>query len=77
MFRRNLKMFRVENGMTQAQMAAKIGVSRSTYSEVESGKRACSNQFMDKLQSAFNIPDHEMWKYARLERKNLFDESEA
>ena len=67
MVRRNLKVFRVKSGLTQSEMAAKIGVSRSTYSEVESGKRMCSNVFMDKLQAAFNIPDNEMWYLTKLD----------
>lgn len=77
MVRRNLKVFRIKSGLTQAEFAAKIGVSLSTYNAVESGKRPCSNRFMDKLQTAFDIPDREMWKLAKLERKNYFDESEV
>ena len=72
MDRRNLKVFRVKHGLSQQKMAAKIGVSRSIYSEVEKGTRNCSPAFLEKLQSAFNIPDADMWALTK-----LFDEREV
>lgn len=69
--RRNLKVLRAKNGLTQAQMSEKIGISRSIYSEVETGKRACSTEFLAKLQAAFHIPDADIWKYSK-----IFEESE-
>lgn len=73
MDRRNLKVFRVKHGLTQVEMAAKIGVSRSVYSDVEAGRRkSCSIAFLRKLQAAFDIPDEEMWALSK-----IYDESEV
>lgn len=71
MDRRNLKILRAKHGLTQREIAAKIGVCRSIYGEVENGTRKCSVDFLAKLQRAFNIPDADIWQYSK-----LFDESE-
>lgn len=61
MERRNLKLLRVSRGLTQAQAAERIGVSRSNYIGVERGTAGASKRFAAKLQKAFGIPDEEMW----------------
>lgn len=71
MDRRNLKVLRAKHGLTKQEMAEKIGVNRSCYGQIENGKRKCSTAFLAKLQSAFNIPDVEIWKYSK-----LFEEEE-
>lgn len=71
MDRRNLKVLRARHGLNIGDMAKKIGVSRSTYAEIESGKRGCSQSFLNKLQSAFYIPDAEMWELTK-----IYEESE-
>lgn len=71
MERRNLKVLRVKKGLTQKQMAKRIGISLSVYSRIESGWQECSTKFLCKLQEAFGIPDSEIWDY-----KKLFDETE-
>lgn len=72
MDRRNLKVFRVKHGLSQQEMADKIGVARSIYSEVERAKRNCSPTFLAKLQAAFDIPDADMWALTK-----IYDESEV
>ena len=64
--RRNLMILRAKHGLTRAEMADKIGVSRSTYSEIENGKRSCSQKFLSKLQAAFDIPDTDMWELTKV-----------
>lgn len=64
--RRNLMIFRAKQGLNQKEMAEKIGVSRSTYSDVENAKRNCSPLFLSKLQEAFNIPDKDMWALTKI-----------
>lgn len=61
MERRNLKIFRVRQGLTQEEIAREIGVCRSTYAEIEAGKRECNTRFLKKLQNVYKIPDAEMW----------------
>lgn len=65
MDRRNLKVLRARHGLKIGEMAEKIGVSRSTYADIESGKRGCSQSFLKKLQSAFDIPDADMWELTK------------
>lgn len=67
MRRKNLKLFRVEQDKTQSDMALEIGCSRDAYSAIESGSRDPSYDFMEKLQTAFNVPSERMW--ALLERE--------
>ena len=69
--RRNLKVLRAMHGLTTKEIAERIGVSRSTYSEIENAKRGCSPKFLEQLQAAFDIPDEEVWKFAK-----IFEESE-
>lgn len=66
--RKKLKYLRVvEYNLTQSEMAAKIGVSRSIYSQVENGTLGISPRFLTKLQTAFSIPDSEVWSYTKNE----------
>ena len=69
--RRNLIIFRAKQGLNQQEMARRIGVSRSTYSEIEKAKRNCSQSFLVKLQEAFNIPDEEMWSLMKIVEKEV------
>lgn len=67
MRRKNLKIFRIEHDLTQNDMANKIGCSRDAYSAIETGSRDPSYDFMEKLQTAFDVPTERMW--ALLERE--------
>lgn len=60
--RTELKVLRVRNGLTQPQMAEKLGVSKSTYNFIENGKRRGSQEFWLKLQSEFNLDGERVWK---------------
>lgn len=59
--RKNLKIFRATKLLSQEQMAATIGVTRSTYAAIENGDREGRKTFWRLLQCAFNIPDAEMY----------------
>lgn len=59
--RMNLKVFRVKKGLTQDEIAEKIGYTRAAYSAIEAGKRDGRESFWNALQNGFNIPDAEMW----------------
>lgn len=66
--RNKLRYLRViQHNLTQAEMAAKIGVSRTTYSRVENGTAEASKLFLNRLQTAFSIPDGEIWSYTKNE----------
>lgn len=61
MERRNLKTFRVSQGLTQQGMAERLGMSRSAYMRIETGKAGTSRRFSGAVQREFGIPDSEMW----------------
>jgi transcriptional regulator with XRE-family HTH domain len=58
---RSLKVFRARRGLTQEQIAKRMGWSRQYYAKTENGRSTGSILFWVKLQDAFNIPDEEMW----------------
>ena len=51
--RKNLKMLRIENDFTQEQMAMRLGVTRSTYCNIENGKSKGSMDFWLGVKRAF------------------------
>lgn len=60
--RTNLKIFRIRQHMSQAEISEKIGCSRATYTAIENGKRAGRPQFWKDLKKAFGLCDADMWK---------------
>lgn len=59
--RTKLKLLRVENNLTQNEMAKKTGVSIATYNKIENGTRNGSMEFWKNVQIAFNLTDAEVW----------------
>lgn len=59
--RKNLKVFRVRQDMTQGEMADRIGYTRAAYASIEKGKRDGRDAFWNDFQRAFNLEDSEMW----------------
>lgn len=59
--RMNLKVFRVKNDLTQAQMAEIIGVDRQVVAAVESGRCEGRQKFWEALQRAFQLSPEEIW----------------
>lgn len=53
--------------MSQQEMAHAIGCNRSTYADVETGKRYGRSGFWTQLQTVFHIPDSEMWSLTKNE----------
>lgn len=64
-----LKVFRVQQKMTQAEFAEKVGYSRSQYALIEQGNRKGTQDFWNKLQTAFNIPDAEVWALTKIDEE--------
>lgn len=60
--RKKLKMLRLENNLTQKEMAEKLGRSRAAYIKIEHGERNASRDFWEKLQEVFAVPDADMWE---------------
>lgn len=60
--RTNLKIFRIKQNLSQTEISDKIGCSRATYAAIESGARCGRSIFWNDLQTAFELPDSEMWQ---------------
>lgn len=65
MKRKNLKIFRVNADLTQAEMADKLDYSRSQYALIERGERDGAQAFWNTLQAVFGVSDEDMWKLMR------------
>lgn len=70
MRRLQLKAFRASKGMSQQEMADKIGVTRSRYAGIEAGRQNGSQEFWLTFQQAFKIKSEEMWKLMSKEARD-------
>ena len=55
-----LKVFRVMRGLSQQEMAARVGYERAYYGHIERGFMDGSAAFWDKLQNAFRLTDDDV-----------------
>ncbi len=67
MKRINLKVFRIKQKLSQNEMAKRLNVGRSTYVEIENGKRDGSIRFFNNLQDEFQLTDDEVWNLTKKE----------
>ena len=65
--RNGLYMFRHSKRLSQSEIAEKIGCSRQTYSQIETGARDGTLNFWRNLQTAFNIADTELGGLMRID----------
>lgn len=65
--RHNLYMLRCDNRLTQAEFAAKIGVSCRGYRNVETGERYGTGEFWAAIQRVFDVPDEEMYGLMKID----------
>lgn len=56
---------RASAGMTQAQLAERIGVTRQTVNAIEGGKYSPSLEVAFKIAVVFNVPLEEAFQYPR------------
>jgi DNA-binding XRE family transcriptional regulator len=59
---KGLIKLRVDHDLTQIDMAAICGVSKSTYNFIENGKRRGSKKVWQTIQTYFNLDGEQMWK---------------
>ncbi len=57
-----LKNYRVSKNMTQKQLAKKIGITQTSYSFIESGRRKPSYATIDKIASELEITSEDVRK---------------
>jgi transcriptional regulator with XRE-family HTH domain len=56
MIHRALKAIRQFHGLTQAELAPKLGISKSYLSEIESDKKPVGYDLLEKYSNLFDIP---------------------
>jgi transcriptional regulator with XRE-family HTH domain len=57
---KTLKKFRAKQGLTQQQMADKLGINRVTYTKIELGYRNPDLNFMRDFEKVFGLSPKEM-----------------
>ena len=67
--RHNLYMLRCEHKLTQAEFAARIGVTGRCYQNIEHGKRDGTGSFWAAVQREFDVKDEDMYKLMKLEKQ--------
>ena len=60
--RKELKLLRIKNDLTQEQLSQKIGISKGAYSLIEQGKKGGSDKTWLKIQEIFNLSGDQVWK---------------
>lgn len=63
--RKNLQMLRIENDLTQEQMATRLGVTRTTYCNIENGKSKGAITFWLAVKREFPEVDIEVMAEVR------------
>lgn len=61
---------RTKHGKTQQETAEKIGVSRSLYSLIETGRRNGSRGFWTAVQELYGLTDAETWELIKNEAED-------
>ncbi len=56
MIHQALKIIRQFHGLTQAELALKLGMSKSYLSEIESGKKSVGYELLEKYSELFDVP---------------------
>lgn len=57
----NLKMLRQSLGLSQVQLSTEIGLAQGYISELEKGKKAVTDEVMNKLRERFGVEIVEQW----------------
>ncbi|MCH5190769.1 MAG: helix-turn-helix transcriptional regulator [Oscillospiraceae bacterium] len=53
---RQLRIIRIQNGLTQQQIADVLGISRSAYCSYETGRRSPNLDIIERLSEFYQIP---------------------
>ena len=60
-FHKYLTVFRKQRGYTQAELANKLGISRSTYANYESGNRSPDFETLERISDILNCTLDELF----------------
>lgn len=70
-FGETIKLIRSIRGDTLMDMARKVGLSYSQVSAIEHGGRSMKDDYISKIQEAYNLPDALTYKLILLAIKEL------
>ncbi len=69
-----LRLLRVYNNLTQTELAARLAVSKSHLSEVESGKKKASIDLLERYASELDVPLSSLFFFAEeLDHRKVTD----
>lgn len=69
-----LRCLRVFHGMTQAELAEKIGMSKSYISEIEAGAKRVNVEILEKYATEFDFPLSHIMIYSEIAADNSLAE---
>jgi transcriptional regulator with XRE-family HTH domain len=69
---RNVKQLRQQVGVSVADMAERIGISKAMFSKIENAQTACSLSTLSRLAEGFNVPVTSLFRGADTERPASF-----
>ena len=70
-----LKYLRKSHSLSQEELAKKLGISQTYYSQIETGQRKPSIALWHKIHDFFNVSDYIMWQLISANNVRL-DESD-
>src|SRR6195952_5564208 len=69
---RNVRSLRQQHGLTVAEMAARVGISKAMMSKIENAQSACSRSTLALLAKGFDVPVTSLFRGAEVERPAAF-----
>jgi transcriptional regulator with XRE-family HTH domain len=69
---RNVRQLRLQNGLTVAEMAARVGISKAMMSKIENAQTSCSLSTLALLAKGFDVPVTSLFRGAEVERPAAF-----
>lgn len=72
MINKALRLIRVYHDLNQADAAARVGLSKSYVSEIESGNKKVTLEVLKKYSNAFDIPVSSLMLFAENAEEGLF-----
>lgn len=67
-----LRLIRVYHDLNQADAAARVGLSKSYVSEIESGKKKVTLEVLEKYSNAFDLPASSLMLFAEKAEEGCF-----
>ena len=69
---RNVRQLRLQHGLTVAEMAARVGISKAMMSKIENAQTSCSLSTLALLAKGLDVPVTSLFRGADVERQAAF-----